>query len=799
MFGFFSLVNTELRYTERTGCCSGRLYAISMQLRLLLEIHVRSNEMWNSLARVISRCRHISFQLLSDRINNKKAAGVGSRGADSKWRELKPKAVDMLDKCLEGAEMKTTIMNEADRWTTPAPAIGVPQDSALTKEALRFEGIVGREGDRQPTATAKLWTATTHTAMNKSMPQIRADRCFRVCSDVDTFAFGDLVYIVLEKRYSLGTMLAATVFFAAPDDPQPLAKLVRPLSDKSTREFICDHFETVYNDPDAKLSIVMYKLNWNYSPQLHLHARIRDPVHVTELKKRRVTKSTHAGSPAPAPLLDSASGAVSGGAAGDGDGHAAGASVASGSAGSVDPEPPVDAADGAAENDELDPDSDIMQALVEELFGDQGDRPDDRDVIELFDEEDLQIEAQHVAQELKTIAEKQKQKSKKNSDPNTEQDAKDDVVIPTSADPWDAAAASQALEYPTHHDPATLEFGFAEEERAILEDDYHDAVFDDPKDLHSDGLVPLGDDPMNGPPAPLPPLPPPDEDPDQSEGDIRHLETWSARVKASDDAIMWRYRIEYEQRPPLGNDSTPPNLAIMSYDIAGRRDTQIVHFSTPGLPLFEGRVVNVDELTLKADYPRMVGTVLKFKEIPCEIIVHSIGVAISKSRMQEFKTDVPKEAVKIKHIFENISASRARREANTESLQDTESSCEVCGDDGSISSSSTAGPDVAHRCAFCLSVLHATCAAAFAQFIQESIKILPRSSTMTALPSGLWPAMCPICQHWFVLAGSSPSGPSGSGPSGASCSAASSSNVSMSESQHSMQHCRTRINQYHSK
>ena len=60
-----TLCCAELQYTARTGCCSGRLYAISVQLRLRLEIHVRSNEMWNSLARVIStRCRHISFQLL---------------------------------------------------------------------------------------------------------------------------------------------------------------------------------------------------------------------------------------------------------------------------------------------------------------------------------------------------------------------------------------------------------------------------------------------------------------------------------------------------------------------------------------------------------------------------------------------------------------------------------------------------------------------------------------------------------------------------------------------------------------
>ncbi len=114
------ILKDDLEFAAMYGVCGVTLWSVAMCLRESLQGDVQVCEGYNSLVKISStRCRNISLPLLAARVGLKKTLGLGSRGASSKWSNIRERALEVLNQALSHYDEASVVLGNADRWTPP--------------------------------------------------------------------------------------------------------------------------------------------------------------------------------------------------------------------------------------------------------------------------------------------------------------------------------------------------------------------------------------------------------------------------------------------------------------------------------------------------------------------------------------------------------------------------------------------------------------------------------------------------------------------------------------------------------
>ena len=97
-----ALCREDLRTAALDGTASPLLYMVCRLIAVFHHGDVWANEGFNHLLKsVIERSHNIRHALLDARSRIKKELGVGVRGVSTRWREIKPRAVNLVNKCVD--------------------------------------------------------------------------------------------------------------------------------------------------------------------------------------------------------------------------------------------------------------------------------------------------------------------------------------------------------------------------------------------------------------------------------------------------------------------------------------------------------------------------------------------------------------------------------------------------------------------------------------------------------------------------------------------------------------------------
>ena len=83
--------------------------------------HVQRNEGMNStIKHIAAKCPNIGLPLLSARVGTASALGVNGRMHSRKWSNIRAPAAKLSAECVEHFGQAGEIMQETDRWSSPA-------------------------------------------------------------------------------------------------------------------------------------------------------------------------------------------------------------------------------------------------------------------------------------------------------------------------------------------------------------------------------------------------------------------------------------------------------------------------------------------------------------------------------------------------------------------------------------------------------------------------------------------------------------------------------------------------------
>eukprot|EP00959_Pyramimonas_sp_CCMP1952_P440427 9221126-Pyramimonas_sp.AAC.1 len=296
------------------------LFGICMLLRTKVRGDTRVNEQCNSIIRVLNeRSRTIGLELLSARVNTKKALGLGTRGLSMRWRSIKPRAEALLDQVQDRFSQATEIVQADGRWSVPNPVPAVDRHELLRVMKVLVPRPV--EAVRPMVVDwALICSLKFHREARTATPTIG----YRVSvrrgavpdGDLDfDIQDGDLVYYIAEKNHSASMMVTCTCTKKL-DAAKFLVFPRRPLSLISAKDVFIQHYEDIHADPpggepqpdkyqQSWLSVSRHKLKWNIDGEALLCASMesRGPV-IAALQRRKPKKKTSAAPSSAAPLTD---------------------------------------------------------------------------------------------------------------------------------------------------------------------------------------------------------------------------------------------------------------------------------------------------------------------------------------------------------------------------------------------------------------------------------------------------------------------------------------------------------------
>ena len=186
----------EIRFSAATGTCEGRLFSVGMQFRTFVLVTVKDAEGYNSLIKIQStRCPNIGLLLLAARVNNKKALGLGTRGADVRWASVRPGAQKLLNECMESCDGATDVCSESGRFSTPKkPTKGIPHKKEMARVTPLLEPIL-------KASTPDVWASKYNSMLHKACSTPSARFGWVTTAD-GRIANDDKLYLFSEKNYS---------------------------------------------------------------------------------------------------------------------------------------------------------------------------------------------------------------------------------------------------------------------------------------------------------------------------------------------------------------------------------------------------------------------------------------------------------------------------------------------------------------------------------------------------------------------------------------------------------------------
>lgn len=117
----------RLEHAAATGMCGPDLWAFVKGLCLFAKADIANNEGHTSLIKgQCQRTRNIGLPLLSARCNIKRELGIGTRGACTRWSQVRDSAAQILQNATDSYQDGVMVHSEPNRWSAPSAA-AVPQ------------------------------------------------------------------------------------------------------------------------------------------------------------------------------------------------------------------------------------------------------------------------------------------------------------------------------------------------------------------------------------------------------------------------------------------------------------------------------------------------------------------------------------------------------------------------------------------------------------------------------------------------------------------------------------------------
>ena len=402
------------------------LYAACFAIRVKLKSDTRSNEQYNSLIRCITqRCRGISLQLLDARCNIKKAIGVGTRGASTKWSCLRERAQHVLDDVVDNMSSAGDAHVD-DRWAVPPPSEGLLASGALQNRMLHHMPHLAASEEFK-------WAFRQSLKLHRFLWVAGATECVHISTtDRASVAPGDYVWFVSEKDRTLGMMTRCSVSRDPLKSRAFRVSLCVPLVCMPIVEVFQTYYAQAHTAGECRPAVSKHQLVWRYNPgDAHpgergtLYADLRRTTQVLfHLRKTRSGvgkgrgrgRGLGAAAPPPQPLADIDSDVD---IAGGGQGRGCGSRGGRGRACSAVWEPrPGDFSDS---DEDFDLEAELDQEMVRANAENFGDHDDEVDLVSgaavLLEGIDAELEQKLDQREKRAVGEVLRQSASSSSGP----------------------------------------------------------------------------------------------------------------------------------------------------------------------------------------------------------------------------------------------------------------------------------------------------------------------------------------------------------------------------------------------
>jgi hypothetical protein len=201
------ILRPEFDLAARTGKTGNTLYAIAKVMRRHVPCEVETNEGYNRLVKCVSeRSPNINLCLLDARVNVKKRINVGSRGATTRWSQVRDRATHILNEAVDFGSDLSIVSVDPDRWAVPQPTVDLPNRKLLLSASKDLD-----LGESPQTTWACLQSLRLHRIRKGPCSIDSRIAYFIKPSTSPILNEEDLLMFIADKNYSLASLVVCKV------------------------------------------------------------------------------------------------------------------------------------------------------------------------------------------------------------------------------------------------------------------------------------------------------------------------------------------------------------------------------------------------------------------------------------------------------------------------------------------------------------------------------------------------------------------------------------------------------------